>query len=120
MATWTSTLYLQTVKMRGCCTTRTVWKPVSSGPRTAEDWFSFQIRMATGKSISWTSTARTSPSGLTRNRVADDLPRWSKDGKYILFTSDNDGDFDLYTMYRDGTGQRRITSNDTDEVQFDW
>ena len=60
------------------------------------------------------------PIRLTRNRVADDQPHWSKDGKYILFTSDNDGDFDLYTMHRDGTGQRRIISSDVDEVQFDW
>ncbi len=34
---------------------------------------------------------------------------WSPDGRRIAFLSDRDGDFDLYVMNADGTGQRNLT-----------
>ncbi len=35
-------------------------------------------------------------------------PSWSRDGLHILFISDRDGIYKLYTMHWDGSGQRKI------------
>ncbi|NBF41697.1 MAG: hypothetical protein GVY14_14910, partial [Spirochaetes bacterium] len=31
-------------------------------------------------------------------------PRWAPDGSHLLFVSDRDGDFNIYTMRPDGSG----------------
>ena len=36
-------------------------------------------------------------------------PAWSPDGRRIAFLSRRDGDFDVYVMNADGSGQRRLT-----------
>ena len=45
---------------------------------------------------------------LTRHDAKDSEPTWSPSGKHILFTSDRDGDNDLYRMNADGTNVRKI------------
>ncbi len=43
-------------------------------------------------------------------RGANDMfPRWSPDGTRIVFTSDRDGDPEIYVMRLDGTAPRRLT-----------
>lgn len=37
------------------------------------------------------------------------FPQWSNDGKRIAFTSDRDGDPEIYVMEADGTNPRRLT-----------
>lgn len=37
------------------------------------------------------------------------FPQWSPKGDVIMFTSDRDGDFELYTIRPDGSGLRRLT-----------
>jgi Tol biopolymer transport system component len=39
----------------------------------------------------------------------DMFPRWSPDGTRIVFTSDRDGDPEIYVMQADGSGPRRLT-----------
>ena len=49
---------------------------------------------------------------LTSNRSDDYFPSWSADGKYILFTSDRNGETSqLYIMNADGTGQKELLSD---------
>ena len=36
-------------------------------------------------------------------------PTWSPDGSHIAFTSNRDGDFDIYVMKSDGSDQHRLT-----------
>ena len=46
---------------------------------------------------------------LTENDAVDFDPKWSPDGKRIIFTSQRDGDQDVYVMNADGTGQAQLT-----------
>ena len=41
----------------------------------------------------------------------DRSPRWSPDGSRIAFSSGRDGDFEIFVMNADGSGQRQITFN---------
>ena len=41
---------------------------------------------------------------LTNNRSKDYDPSWSPDGEKIAFTSDRNGDTDIYVRNADGTG----------------
>ena len=51
------------------------------------------------------SVRRLSPQGKL---YSDYWPQYSPDGRHIVFCSNRDGDFELYLMNADGTGQRRI------------
>ncbi|HET6644534.1 MAG TPA: PDZ domain-containing protein, partial [Fimbriimonadales bacterium] len=53
--------------------------------------------------------------GLTRNLsetggARERYPRWSPDGKSILYASDKSGEYEFYTRNADGEGEQRITS----------
>jgi TolB protein len=39
------------------------------------------------------------------------VPSWSPDGRRLAFMSDRDGNFEIYVMNADGTGQTRLTDN---------
>jgi Tol biopolymer transport system component len=53
---------------------------------------------------------------LTNNNASDGSPRWSPDGERIAFTSDRDGNTEIYVMNADdGSGQTRLT----EDFQFD-
>ncbi len=45
---------------------------------------------------------------------------WSPDGSKIAFTSDRDGNLEVYTMNADGTAQTNVTNNPAADVIHDW
>ncbi|MCZ6653067.1 MAG: protein kinase [Planctomycetota bacterium] len=52
--------------------------------------------------------------GSSRRRLTDDMhrdrgPRWSPDGKWLLFYSNRNGSYELWLMRPDGTELRRLT-----------
>jgi Tol biopolymer transport system component len=52
---------------------------------------------------------------------ADRSPVWSPDGTRIAFTSNRDGGFpEIYVMNADGTGERRLTTNDFIDGNPSW
>jgi len=56
------------------------------------------------------ATMRPDGSGLTRLTTDQgEYPAWSPDGKRLAFASARDGDYDIYVMNVDGTGQRSVT-----------
>ena len=57
---------------------------------------------------------------LTSNRVIDKLPRWGGKDSLILFHSEGDGSFDLYTMTIDGDQQVRRTTFAGNILDADW
>ena len=53
---------------------------------------------------------------VTDNTHNDFEPVWSPDDTEILFTSDRDGDSEIFVMKTDGTDVRQLTNNSADDV----
>lgn len=49
---------------------------------------------------------------LTTDEAWDGHPCISSDGRVIVFTSDRDGNYEIYRINRDGTGLERLTENE--------
>ena len=62
----------------------------------------------------------TEDSRLTTNPANDGNPAFSPGGGKIVFSSDRDGDYDLYIMDADGTDVRQLTNNPAVDVSPDW
>lgn len=48
---------------------------------------------------------------ITSNAAFDGDPGWSPDGGTIVFASDRDGNYEIYSMKADGSEVRRLTNN---------
>ena len=57
---------------------------------------------------------------LTNNGYSDEAPSWSPDGHSIAFTSDRDGNTEIYVMNADGSNQRRLTNNGYSDEDPSW
>jgi Tol biopolymer transport system component len=56
---------------------------------------------------------------LTTHPATDGLPRWSPDGRAVLFASDRDGHWQLYEVAAGGGTPRRVRTNAFRELQAD-
>ncbi|MCK6543796.1 hypothetical protein L6Q79_14060 [bacterium] len=56
------------------------------------------------------------PINLTNHPKNDLQPSVSKNGNFITFVSDRDGNYEVYRMQADGRDQTRITNDDGDDV----
>ena len=45
---------------------------------------------------------------LTSDPATDHHPQWSPDGTFIVFSSDRSGNWDVWTINADGTGENRL------------
>ncbi|PWB75110.1 MAG: peptidase S41, partial [Holophagae bacterium] len=52
---------------------------------------------------------------LTTNDAQEAMPIWSHDGKWIAFSSDRNGNFDVFVMPAEGGPARRLTSHSAPE-----
>jgi TolB protein len=50
----------------------------------------------------------------------DENPSWSPDGRSIVFDSSRDGDFEIYVMRADGSGERRLTDHPALDARSVW
>jgi TolB protein len=66
-----------------------------------------------------TTGQRTTPANGSPSRQ-NYLPMFSPDGSKIAFTSDRDGNPEIYVMNRDGSGLRRMTNNPAIDVTPTW
>jgi len=57
---------------------------------------------------------------LTDTLSNNENPAWSADGSKIVFMSDRDGNFEIYSMNADGSGQTRLTNNTSADEFPDW
>ena len=64
------------------------------------------------------SRAETAP--RSSGAWTDTFPAWSPRGDRILFTSDRDGDWELYTMRPDGSDLKRLTRSPGNDAHATW
>ncbi len=57
---------------------------------------------------------------LTDNPANDSFPAWSPDGSRIAFTSDRDGNAEVYVMNADGSDLTRLTNNPAEDDAPAW
>ncbi|MDD5397784.1 MAG: hypothetical protein PHU70_01770 [Dehalococcoidia bacterium] len=58
---------------------------------------------------------------LTNNKTGGErFPRWSPDGKNIVFFTDMDGYWHIYSIDADGSNQIRLTNTDADDAFPAW
>jgi Tol biopolymer transport system component len=57
---------------------------------------------------------------LTFNEASDFLSTWSPDGRKLAFTTDRDGNVEVYTMRADGSQQINRTRNPAFDFDPDW
>src|SRR5215475_10285056 len=57
---------------------------------------------------------------LTVNRARDAYPRFSPDGKWIAFSSDRNGNLDVFIIPANGGTPKQLTSHSADDVVLGW
>jgi WD40 repeat protein len=57
---------------------------------------------------------------LTVNRARDVYPRFSPDGKWIAFSSDRNGNLDVYLIPSAGGTVKQLTSHSADDTVLGW
>ncbi len=57
---------------------------------------------------------------LTHDPASAGAPAWSPDGNAMVFASDRDGDYDIYTMHADGSALEKLTDLPDDEGLPAW
>ena len=73
-----------------------------------------------GKQLVTMSLADRAMTPLTDGAHYDNFPQWAPTSDLIMFTSDRDGDFELYTIRPDGTDRRRLTSVRGNDAHSSW
>jgi Tol biopolymer transport system component/C-terminal processing protease CtpA/Prc len=57
---------------------------------------------------------------LTLHEAHDQMPVWSKDGKWLAFASDRFGNFDVFVMPATGGEARRLTYHSANDIPYDF
>ncbi|MYG19029.1 MAG: hypothetical protein F4208_05555, partial [Gemmatimonadales bacterium] len=57
---------------------------------------------------------------LTSNSAIDYEPAWSPDGDQIAFTTDRDGNSEIYVMNTSGSGVTRLTDHSRHDIRPSW
>ena len=60
------------------------------------------------------------PMPLAQDPAADEFPVWSLDGQHIAFSSDRDGDYDIYLMSADGSNLTQLTDDPAADTHPSW
>jgi TolB protein len=67
-----------------------------------------------------TDMAGRQPARITRGEGSNEDPRWSADGRFIAFSSDRSGRYEIYVMDGDGSAPHRLVSLPGSSITPDW
>ncbi|MEJ2086283.1 MAG: DPP IV N-terminal domain-containing protein, partial [Acidobacteriota bacterium] len=105
------------------------WTPVSDEletfvePRLSPDGRSLAVEILSDNgSDAWVyDLERGASTKLTFHEALDEVPIWSPDGQYIVFSSERDGAPNLYRKRSDGSGQvERLTTSEISQYPTSW
>jgi len=65
-------------------------------------------------------SGRVTPLVATPEGCIDNMPRWSAKGDLIAFTSNREGDYEIYTIRPDGTSLTRLTRSPGHDAHAAW
>ena len=68
----------------------------------------------------WTAQEDGEKVTLTVHKARDVYPRFSPDGRWIAFSSDREGNMDVFVIPSAGGAVRRLTIHSADETVLDW
>jgi tricorn protease len=69
----------------------------------------------------WTASSDGgSAARLTLHEAYDGYPRWSPDGNWIAFSSNREGNFDVFIVPARGGAARQLTFHSADDIVCDW
>jgi tricorn protease len=57
---------------------------------------------------------------ITANKARDVYPRFSPDGKWIAFSSDRNGNFDVFIVSSEGGAVKQLTFHSSDDTVLGW
>jgi hypothetical protein len=89
-------------------------------PQTANALLFTSMRGGDGAKIWVCDSDGSNPVQLTHFAVDTGSPRWSPDGRYIAFDSDEAGQGDIYIIPAEGGPARRFTPDDSHEDLSSW
>jgi Tol biopolymer transport system component len=94
------------------------WQPIVVGAKTCEDWLVYHTNQTGDWEIFRLGLLPGNPAANPNlsqgvgEGVFDLAPARSPDNKYIAFSSNRDGNWEIYIAAADGTMQQRVTRND--------
>ena len=80
----------------------------------------YRTSAETGKGLRIIDLATERVTELTNGLETDNFPAWSPVGDRIAFTSDRDGDYEIYTVRPDGTDLKRLTYSPGNDAHLAW
>jgi len=57
---------------------------------------------------------------ITANKARDAYPRFSPDGRWIAFSSDRNGNFDVFVVPSEGGAAKQLTFHSADDTVLGW
>ena len=97
------------------------WEPINSCPTVCPAWTLYQSDRTGDQEVFRMNSEGGSDLNLSTGVSASDRgPTRSPDARWVAFTSDRDGNEELYLVGADGSGLRRITDNAAGDTNPNW
>ncbi len=90
-----------------------------SGPRQQGEWLVYEQGKGEARDLFVISANGGEPRRLTEHPAQDGLPRWTADGRAVLFTSRRSGSWQLWRVPAEGGEPSRLRANTHTEWQAD-